>query len=328
MTILLKALAVRFVALAATQQLRPLALRCTRRSWLAMSAAAFAGCTSKVAKTGDRIVDTVTGVTLSPADVARRMRDAEIVLLGELHDNPHHHARRAALLAALGAPTPVVVEHLPRGSAPALATGMTGDALRAALQASGFDIKGWRWPLHEPLFAAIARAGMPLRGGNLERDAARRLAREGADVLPAELVPWIAAAPLTSNARAALEHDLMQGHCGHLSASRMPGMVAAQQGRDAAMAHSLMEQLKLSPSTPGLRPVILLAGNGHVRRDYGVPALLSWRLPRAHVLTIGFDEPASTPERQHTLYDIVWTTPAAARDDPCKAFTTPAPARV
>ncbi len=262
-----------------------------------------------------------------PADVVGRMRSADIVLLGELHDNPHHHTRRAELIAALGLPATVVAEHLPRAAAPKLAQDAGSDALRHALEASGFDAKGWLWPLHEPLFAAIVRAGMPLRGGNLERDAARRLAREGAAALPADLAPWIAASPLSGSARAALEHDLIEGHCGHLGASRMPGMVAAQRGRDAAMAQALMEAQAPTPLAPGQRPVILLAGNGHVRRDYGVPTLLAQRLPQARVLTVGFAEPAPSTAQGHMPYDIVWTTPAASRDDPCRAFKALPPAR-
>jgi uncharacterized iron-regulated protein len=293
---------------------------------MAIVGAAFSACASLAPDQPDRIVDAASGLALTPADVLSRMRSADVVLLGELHDNPHHHARRAALIAALGGPAAVVAEHLPRDAAPALVAGLAGDALRRALEASGFDAKGWRWPLHEPLFAAIARAGMPLRGGNLERDTARRLAREGAGALPADLAPWIAAAPWPGAARAALEHDLLQGHCGHLSASRMPGMVAAQQGRDAAMAQALTEALTQAQAS-GRRPVILLAGNGHVRHDYGVPALLRQRLPRAQILAVGFNEPAPAAAPGHALYDIVWTTPAAVRDDPCKAFTVPTPAR-
>jgi uncharacterized iron-regulated protein len=296
---------------------------CTRRAWMLAVAAALGGCAGLRPEQRDRIVDTASGVTLSPADVASRMRSVEIVLLGEVHDNPHHHARRAALIGTLDPSAMVVAEHLPRGTAPTLAPGMGGDALRQALEAGGFDAKGWRWPLHEPLFAAITRAGLPLRGGNLERDAARRLAREGAAAMPADLAPWFAAAPLTGTARAALEDDLIQGHCGHLGASRLPGMVAAQQGRDAAMAQALMvaRAERAAARSPEPAPVILLAGNGHVRRDYGIPALLRQRLPDARVLTVGFVEhTAQASAAASTLYDIVWSTPPAERDDPCKAF--------
>ncbi len=300
----------------------------TRRSWLVTAATATLGACAALPKdTGDQIIDTATGQRLSPDDVARRLRAADIVLLGELHDNPHHHDRRAALLTALGTPAAVVAEHLPRSAAPTLPSGATGDGLRQVLVAGGFDAKGWRWPLHEPLFVAIARAGIPLRGGNLEREEARRLARGHAEALPPDLASWVAAAPLTGMARAALEQDLMQGHCGHLSASRMPGMVAAQQARDAAFAQAVQAEWARMQSRPGQGPVILLAGNGHVRRDYGVPTMLGQRLPQARVLTVGFLEPAPATQHERVPYDIAWTTPAAPREDPCEAFPIPGPAR-
>lgn len=296
-------------------------MSCTRRTWLACAAVAPLGaCAIAPAELADHIVDARTGQAITADEVERRMREADIVLLGELHDNPHHHARRAALLARMAGPVSVVAEHLPRGAAPTLAADSDAETLRRALEASGFDAKGWRWPMHEPLFRAIAHAGIALRGGNLERDAARRVAREGLGALPAELARWVDAAPLDAAARMALEQDLVRGHCGHLSAARLPAMVAAQRGRDAAVAETLLSVSGQALAASETRRAILLAGNGHVRLDYGVPTLLARLRPGARVLTIGFLEtPLESPAGPRP-YDIAWATPAARRDDPCKAF--------
>lgn len=294
---------------------------CTRRTWLACAAVAPLGaCATAPAEPADRIVDTRTGQGITADEVERRMRHADIVLLGELHDNPHHHARRAALLARMAGPVSVVAEHLPQGAAPPLAPDLAGESLRGALEASGFDAKGWRWPMHEPLFRAVARAGMALRGGNLGRDAARRVAREGLQALPAELARGIEAAPLDAAARTALEQELLQGHCGHLSAARLPGMVAAQRGRDAAMADALLSAAGPALAPPGARRAVLLAGNGHVRLDHGVPTLLAKQWPGARVLTIGFLETPLDSPPGRLPYDIAWATSATDRDDPCQAF--------
>jgi uncharacterized iron-regulated protein len=307
----------------------------TRRAWTRQASAAcgawaatalLGACANRPGEVGDRIVDTSSGHGIGPADVLRRMQDADIVLLGEVHDNPHHHARRADLLAGLQTAVAVVAEHLPRDAAPSLPADASGDRLRVALEASGFDAKGWRWPMHEPLFAAVARAGHVLHGGNLDRDAARRLAREGPAAFPASLASLIEAGPLSTAAMAALEQDLQLGHCGHLGRERVPGMVAAQRGRDAALAEVLLTQLENKVATRRPRPVILLAGNGHVRQDYGVPSLLTARLPRLRVLSIGFLEPAEVATAKPSLHDITWTTSAATRDDPCKAFPAARPA--
>lgn len=295
-----------------------------RRVWLAAFAVPMmlAACASEPSAADDRIVDVATGRALEVADVLRRLRAADVVLLGELHDNPHHHARRAALLAAIGVPVVVVAEHLPRAAAfVRLPADAAGDTLRRALEGAGFEARAWRWPLHEPLFTAVARAGHTLQGGNLDRDAARRLAREGAGALPAPLRPLVDAAPLAADARAALEADLLRGHCGHLPRERSEGLVAAQRGRDAAMAAAMLAAMPSGASGTGA-PVVLLAGNNHVRRDYGVPQLLSRHGAPLRVLSIAFVEPGGGASGSPP-YDIVWTTPAATREDPCKAFTAP-----
>lgn len=301
-------------------------MKWTRRSWLASAASTLSACALTPTDPADRIIDTAAGQPLAADAVARRMREADFVLLGELHDNPHHHARRADLLAGLGTQASVVAEHLPRGAAPTLPADAAGESLRKALEAGGSDPKGWRWPLHEPLFVAIAQAGIALRGGNLERAAARRVAREGTSALPADLAPWIAAAPLTRAAQSALEQGLIQGQCGHLGADRMPGMVAAQRGRDAAMARALLSERERLRSAPGSHPVVLLAGNGHVRSDYGVPTKLAGQIQGAKILTVGFLEPAPDPMTAALPFDIAWITPPATRADPCAAFPAARPA--
>lgn len=276
---------------------------------------------------GDAIADLTSGRPSSAADVLDHMRRADIVLLGEVHDNPHHHQRRAGLLAALGRPVPVVVEHLPRGATLRLPSGVQGDALRQLLETAGFDSRGWSWPLHQPVFETIARAGHSLHGGNLARDATRRVAREGTAALPVDLKTILDAAPLSAAARLALEQDLQAGHCGQLAASHLPGMVSAQRGRDAAMAAALAERVADLRATGRPGPVVLLAGNGHVRRDYGVPQLLAIRQPGVRMLSIEF---AEAPRRESAapagLFDVVWTTPMASRADPCAGFTLPRPA--
>jgi hypothetical protein len=196
---------------------------------------ALAGCAVSAPASPDRITAPASGEPMARTALLDLMRNGDYVLLGEHHDNTDHHRLRAELLAALPAPVAVVVEHLPRGAAPLLSRNQRGSALLLALQEAGFDARGWRWPLHEPLFTAIAAGGHRLLGGNLPRELARRTAREGAEALPAELRAAIDAAPLAAGARATLVDDLVSGHCGNLPPERTPSMVLAQRGRDAAM---------------------------------------------------------------------------------------------
>lgn len=258
----------------------------------------------------ERIVDSATGRTLTRAELVEALRAGDVVLLGELHDNPLHHRRRGELIAALGAASVVVAEQMTRGRSVA----PDGDLL-GALSAAGFDPRGWEWPLHEPLFAAVRGAGLPLSGGNLERDRVRRIAREGEAAWPADIAAALRPAPLAAAAQAALDAELLAGHCGQLPAARLPGMRAAQRARDAAMVLALVEA--------GGRPAVLLAGNGHVRKDHGVPQLLAALRPGTRVLSVAFLEPGAAVDP--VAGDYLWFTPAVERGDPCAALRPASP---
>jgi uncharacterized iron-regulated protein len=263
----------------------------------------------------DDILDAASGRAVDRPELLARLGGADYLLLGEVHDNPRHHRARAELLRALPAGfRTVVLEQLDRGTRldPAL-------PLDAALDKAGFDGKGWQWPLHEPVFGAARERGMHLLGGNLGRKEARRVAMEGEPALDDGLSRLLARSPLSEAARQGLDADLSAGHCGRLPDARLPNLRLAQRARDAALASTLLET--------GGGPAILLAGNGHVRRDYGVPVLLACEAPRARVVSIGFMELAAgerpDAEAWRGVYDYLWFTPAAERDDPCAGLRMP-----
>lgn len=295
----------------------------SRRAWLgwlgttlALAGCAMPGRRTPGSATPDRLIDLASGRTLTEVDRSATLRSADFVLLGEQHDNALHHAGRGELIAQLGRRGSVVAEHLERGRrlAPP-ASSLTADLL-GALQAAGFEPRGWQWPLHEGLFAPLVAAGVAVQGGNLPRELARRIAREGESALPADLAELLRAAPLPPAAQAQLDEALLGSHCGQLPANRLPGLRAAQRARDAAMAQALLQAAEAMPS----RPVWLVAGNAHVRRDYGVGQLLAVLHPQARVLSValldGEVSAADLPSPEaHTL---AWITAAPdRRDDPC-----------
>lgn len=263
----------------------------------------------------DTVIELVSGRPMTEAALLALIKSSDFVLLGELHDNPHHHARRGALLAQLRAPAVLVAEHLPSPARVQLTPELD---LSAALTEAGFDAKAWRWPLHRALFDGAAQAGLPLLGGNATRELARQVAREGRAALPddAGLLLWDAS-PLSAAARASLAADLVLGHCGQLSSGpRLDGMVWAQGLRDASMWQTLQ-----AAATAGAQPAVLLAGNGHVRLDYGVGHLARSQRPQVKLISVGFGE-AGRP-LPAGVYTHIWITAAAERVDPCAGFALP-----
>jgi uncharacterized iron-regulated protein len=254
---------------------------------------------------------------ISEEELLARLRAARYRLLGEVHDHPAHHKLRAGLLAKLG-PAEVFFEQFDREHDGALRAAQRGSADADALATAGQMDKAWRWPLHRPLVETALAERMPVRAANLSAPDTRRIAKAG--VLGDEdgpLMEVLARADWSEARDRAMRTVIVDSHCGRLPERAASGMALAQRARDAAIAQALPRSGKA---------VVLIAGNGHVRRDLGVPAYL----PRdAEVLSLGFLEtrPGETDPRDYArgadngaAYDVIWFTAPQPRPDPCEAF--------
>jgi uncharacterized iron-regulated protein len=67
---------------------------------------------------------------------------------------------------------------------------------------------------------------------------------------------------------------------------------------------------------------VLIAGNGHVRKDRGVPWYLARLRPGARSVSIGLLEVTDDmlePAKSPLPYDYVWFTPRVDDSEPCEA---------
>jgi uncharacterized iron-regulated protein len=257
------------------------------------------------------ILETARQQAVGRGDLLAALRQADYVLLGEVHDHRDHHRLHAELLATLGSGRALVLEQFDRDHAAALAEAARrpGVTLDAVLEAGRFDRKAWRWPQHEPLLRTALAAGMPLVAGNLSRAEARRVYAEGWAAAPG-LSAALVASTWNDARDAALRRDLMASHCGQLGASHLPGMVTAQRARDALIAQAVAAHPR----------AVLIAGNGHVRGDYGVPVYLRALHPGARILSVGFLETlpdAAVLRARAQPFDYVWFTARRDAPDPC-----------
>lgn len=243
----------------------------------------------------------------------KTLPEADIVVLGELHDSPIHHQNQATAVAALG-PTALVFEMLSPGQVQGLSELERGDAqtLGAALN---WAESGWPdFEMYWPIFAAAPDA--PLYGAALPRALVRgsvaagpeeSFAKAGGD--PAR---YGLDQPLPEDQQAEREAMQMSAHCDALPEEMLGGMVGAQRLRDAAFADTVLAALE----THGA-PVVLITGNGHARTDWGVPSYLSRAAPDVTVYALGQLEAA--PEETPPFDGWLITAPTE-RDDPCAAF--------
>lgn len=246
---------------------------------------------------------------ISPADLTA-LPPADVVILGEVHDNPLHHAHQAQAVAALR-PRALVFEMLTPEQAARATPDLRGDpaALSAAL---GWAGSGWPdFAMYYPIFAAAP--GAAILGAAIPRDRLRAAVTEGAaTVFGDEAARYGLTAPLAPDDQAAREGEQMQAHCNALPAAMLPGMVQAQRLRDAALARAAVQAMD---QTGG--PVAVITGSGHARTDQGVPAVLALAAPGLRVLSIGQLE---GPPEGAPPFDLWLVTAPAPREDPCASF--------
>ncbi len=271
-----------------------------------------------------RIWDTRARDWVAMTELERQLTRARYVLLGEVHDNPEHHRLRRDLVAALvraGRRPAIAMEQFDREHQAALQRVQneptpTPDLLK---EAGRFDAQGWNWSYYEPIIRLALDHRLPIVGANLSRPDAFRVASEGAAaVLGAAAVSALhLEQPLPDAARMRLEQVIEDGHCGQAPRNLLPGMIGAQRARDAIMAQTLHAHA----------PAVLIAGNGHVRRDFGVPHYLAQSPDGNDVRVVGFIEvegaklaPSDYVTAGPPEYDYVVFTRRTPRPDPCKTL--------
>jgi uncharacterized iron-regulated protein len=269
------------------------------------------------------------------------IRGGGIVLLGEVHDNPEHHRVRGDILWPRLEPllptrdlTPgAVFEHIRTSQQLQLdqfydRAARSRRLLRAPdlLRVLGWDSSGWpSGKMFEPLFDRALRAKLPILPGTPQRERARTLVRgDPADVTSAETASLGLARSLPQPLIDGLAAELEASHCGVVPASAFAAMSLAQRYTDAHLADRLAEAAQKHGGA------FLLAGNGHVRSDRGVPWYLRQLSPGRKVVSVMLlevedgkaDAAAYVPKSPDGAWaaDYVLFTPHQARPDPCEAL--------
>lgn len=247
---------------------------------------------------------------LIPDDVTAAMQDADVVILGEIHDNPKHHMVQTQAVTAIQ-PSAVVWEMVTEEGAQRLAQ-MAATNPEELARILRWAESGWPpLSMYYPVFQA---SNAPVYGAMVPRAAAREAMERGAaTALGADAARYGLTVPLADEDQAVREADQMAAHCNALPAEVLPQMVTIQRLRDAVLARAI---LRAADETGG--PVAVITGNGHARKDRGIPTFLSRLRPGLKVFVLGQSEDGLIDG----TFDAVIDSPAVTREDPCKAFET------
>lgn len=267
---------------------------------------------------------------LLPGDVVRAAAEADVVIVGETHDNPDHHKLQAWLLRELARKSKrpaVVMEMVSADKADdlagaQLASNTTADAIANRLD---WDQTGWgSFSLYKPIVDAALSAGFTMLPGDPAKDILKQVSQTGLGALAySERLRLGLTSQFPAGLGTALADDLKSSHCNQLADNDVANMAQAQRYRDAILADNVLKAVDKANGGGA----VLITGAGHARTDRGVPYYLRLRASGLKVVSImldevrtGVDNPEDAIPRDpagKSAADYVWYTARAERADPC-----------
>jgi len=251
--------------------------------------------------------------------VAGRARTADVLYLGELHDNPEHHAIQARVLAAVAV-----------GGRPAVGLEMVDETRQAELDAAvrgtgdaaevdrrlEWQKRGWPdFAMYWPLLALARARGLATVALDLDPGLTRRVSRDGLGAAGLDAARLRSALPDDPARDQAITRRIRSAHCDMVSESRAARMLDSWYARNVVIARRLAGALERSPQ------VVVIIGRGH-QSPGGVPDQLAALRPGTRQLVVAFVETTDAPDREPAAptADIVWRTGGRERADPCRGL--------
>lgn len=227
----------------------------------------LAGCQSSQKIVSEKaIYHTKTARFLSLDELVQEIKHYPMILVGEKHDNRHHHQAELALFQALHRTQKlksVALEMLPSSQQTEINQSL--QTIRQHKRIDNATVKqhlpwteGWQWSQYGDLMATLSQSQVQILGGNLDRSEIATL--------------FNGAYPLNGNSSTAeavkqrIAQTIAQHHQLSATDDHIQTMVSIQQFKDRRMAEALIK---------GGKSTLLIAGNFHVNKAVGVPLHLA-----------------------------------------------------
>lgn len=270
---------------------------------------------------------------LDEAALLAMINRPDVLLLGEIHDNPLHHEHQQKLLKARiasgarsGLAPALMMEQLNADDQPALDRALAGSDRDEVLNSVSALVKFSNAQDYRPLLAIAVDNKLPVIAANVSSQKLQPVIRRGyAAFDPGELKRLMVEEVWNDKRQNYLVTHMGGAHCGRLRDELRMGLSRSQRLRDALMADSAVAVIE--------RGVVAIVGSIHARRDIGLPLYFAARDPKARIVTVAFVEvsPGVTDPRAYLAgsatgeapFDVIWFTSRVDRVDPCAEFNQP-----
>ena len=246
------------------------------------------------------------------SELVARARAAEIVVIGEEHDDRNTHALQRALHAAIldgDGTTAVALEMLERGEQATvdawLAAEIDTETLVTDTNSLNWGGKGSWYRYYQPVIDLARGAGTPVVAANAPRRYVRQVRIDGYDslrALPADEQAWFDLPDeLDDGPYYQRFADIMREMRGEddLDEDAVTAIFRSQQVWDVTMAASVVESL----DRPGTDRVVLLIGRFHSDLEGGTIIEIRKRRPGSNILVVSCVR-TSSPGRELASEDL------------------------
>jgi uncharacterized iron-regulated protein len=224
----------------------------------------------------DGITDTATGDVLSANQLAARLRDTRLLLVGESHTTADFHRVQLRVIRALheaGRKVMIGLEMFPYTEQKSLDHWRDGLLTEPGFLTLGrwYEFWGYHWDYYRDIFLHARDNRIPLYGVNTPRHVVTAVRQKGIDKLSEtdkQHVPPqidVDSADHLTFFQASFDDD-SSAH-GKMSDTMLKSMLAAQATWDASMGYNSVKVLKASPPDSVL---VVLVGSGHVAYGVGI----------------------------------------------------------
>ncbi len=219
------------------------------------------------------IFHTDTRQKVESFEFLKSLSQYDVILLGEYHNQKSHHDFRGFLVEKLeGEKKAVGFEHIQQKDQKILEEFKEKRMKEAYLYVDELAEKlkweqSWgNWLIFRLLFEKTYKSQAEVFGLNLSSEKMKQIVRKGKEALELDFIKKTGLdKELPKEYGLRLKKDIERGHCHKLTPSQVKSFYFAQRARDAFMTEQTLSYLKEE------KLVFVMAGNNHVRKDYGMP---------------------------------------------------------
>lgn len=217
-----------------------------------------------------------------------RLKQHDVIYLGENHDLPQHHAAQLAIITQLlkspadsSTQLAIGLEMFQRPFQPILDRYLAREITEAELRKqTEYDTRwGFDWEFYAPILRFAQAHQIPLIALNTPGEITQKVAKTGLDSLSGKdfrHIPPREEIKLDNPAYRQQMTEIYQGHvqAGQGNSSDLENFYAAQVLWDETMADAIASFYQNNPQSQ----MVVLVGKAHVMKDYAIPNRVSRRI--------------------------------------------------